>query len=141
MYVYSSATLIGLVPPGVTTETSSSPALVALGMKTLICVALMTLKHPAPEPGHGYGLLTGISLLPTNTSDAENPLPTKCVPLIVTRAPPPCGPSVGVTPVTDGGGAETVWPNAPLRSPLAGSEACPSKGVSPYASWMARRML
>src|SRR5580700_11017288 len=51
--VYSSAAVVGLVPPGPTTVTSTVPAARLVGEKALICVGLVTSKQPPADPEQG----------------------------------------------------------------------------------------
>jgi len=75
--VNTSAELVGLVPPGSVTLTSTGPA-ASSGVRAVILVpALLTVKVVA-------------SLLPNATTDA----PCRSVPLIDTVVPPADGPDV-----------------------------------------------
>jgi hypothetical protein len=79
-----------LVPPAVVTDTSTVPA--PAGETAVIDVAELTVKLVAPVP-------------PNVTADA----PVKFVPLTVTVVPPAAGPSLGLTPLTLGGGTKLKW--------------------------------
>src|SRR5580704_14819853 len=76
-YVNWSAGLTALVPRGVVTVTSTTPALPA-GMVAVMVVALTTAKVAAVAP-------------------------VKLVPVTVTAPPPAVAPTVGLRPVTAGG--------------------------------------
>jgi hypothetical protein len=84
--VYWSATVVALVPPGVVTETSTTPADPA-GDGTLICVSLLTVKP---------GALVVPNRIPV--------VPVKPVPVIITGVPPITGPVGGEMPETAGAG-------------------------------------
>jgi hypothetical protein len=84
VYVYWSAALVALVPPGVVTVTSTVP--VPVGAVAVIVVAFVTAKVAAEVPK-----FTALA-------------PLKPVPVIETDVP--FGPEIGLTPVTMGvGGA------------------------------------
>ncbi len=86
-----SLALVALVPPAVTTVTSTVPD--PAGAVVVMEVALLTVKDVA-----GFA--------PKSTADA----PVRLVPLTVTGVPPVLGPVLGFTPVTvgDGGGGPAV---------------------------------
>ena len=84
-YVNRSAVVMGLVPPGVVTWTSTVPARPA-GAVTVIDVALKAVTLPAVAPK----LTTGVPGV-------------KLDPPMVTTVPPAVGPVFGVTEVTVGG--------------------------------------
>ena len=77
--------LVALVPPGPVTVTSTVP--VPAGATAVIELSESTVKLAA-------------SLEPNLTAMA----PVNSLPAIVTVVPPACGPSLGVSPVTAGGG-------------------------------------
>ena len=83
--------LVALVPPAVTTVTSTAPD--PAGDVAVMEVALFTVTADAAIP-------------PKSTSEA----PVRLVPLTLTDVPPVLGPVFGFTPVTvgDGGGGPAV---------------------------------
>ena len=92
-YVYWSAELVVLVPPGVVTVTST----VALpaGVVAVIWVALTTVNDVA-------------GVVPKLTAVA----PVRLVPVIVTLEPPAAGPDDGLTAVTVGAGVGATYVNS-----------------------------
>src|SRR2546425_952317 len=125
-----SAPLVGVVPPGVVTVTSTAP--VPGGETATIDVAELTVKLLASADPN----LTAVA-------------PMRSVPLIVTRVPPASPPLLGLTLMTAGGGEPVAKPcqlpaetdETPLR-PLTGTgtslasvpplPSCPSK-LAPQA--------
>ena len=105
MYVYWSAALVALVPPGVVTVTSTVP--VPAGEVAVMPVALLTVKLAA-------------AVAPKLTALA----PVKPVPVIATEVP--FGPELGLTPETVGAGGgeavviQTFWTSwMSVRPPVA----------------------
>src|SRR5215472_4471958 len=90
-YVNWSAAEVALVPPGVVTVTSTTPAVPA-GEFAVTVVALTTVRPVA-------------AVVPNLTAVA----PGKFVPVIVTSVPPANGPDVGLRPVTVGLAAYVNW--------------------------------
>ena len=88
--MYWSAALVGLVPLGVVTVTSTVPAVPA-GAVAVIWVALLT-----------------ATLVAAVEPKATPVAPVKLVPVIVTEVPPAVGPEDGLTCVTAGAGGSTV---------------------------------
>jgi len=89
-YVNLSAEEVALVPPGVVTVTSASPAAWA-GLVAVTCVAETTMTPVAGVPSK----LTAVA-------------PVRLVPVMVTLVPPMVLPVVGLTPETVGAGGG-VW--------------------------------
>jgi hypothetical protein len=83
--VKRSAVLVGLVPPGVVTVTSTTPE--PAGAVAVIWVSELT--------------VTLVAAVAPNLTDVA---PVKPVPVIVTTVPPAAGPEVGLMPVTLGTG-------------------------------------
>jgi hypothetical protein len=87
-YVNWSAPLVGLVPPGVVTVTSTTP--LPAGLVAAMCVGSVTLKEAAVPPN-----VTAVA-------------PVKLVPVIVTGVPPEVDPVPGDTEDMVGGGGGGV---------------------------------
>src|SRR5580704_12261825 len=116
-YVYWSAPDVVLIPPAVVTVMSTVPAACAARSMTLIAVELVTVKHGAVGVvGHGVA----VTLVPTFTLVALNPVPLKPVPVTVIPVPPAAGPAGGDTPATVGIGAYVYWsaPDGVLVPPM-----------------------
>ena len=116
-YVYWSAPDVVLIPPAVVTVMSTVPAACAARSMTLIEVGLVTVKHGAVGVvGHGVA----VTLVPTFTLVALNPVPLKPVPVTVIPVPPAAGPAGGDTPATVGIGAYVYWsaPDGVLVPPM-----------------------
>src|SRR6185312_15131514 len=121
---YWSAALVALVPAGVVTVTSTTPAAAPVGAVTVIEVSLLTVKLAA-------------AIAPKLTAVA----PRKFVPVIVTTVPPASGPLLGETLMTVGGGVMpfpfngTIWvapgtlrlSSVGMSFPLSGPEATGEK--------------